>query len=192
MHSAVTQTRGICFSAQPCCTATQYRHRRVDEQLSRHYPKVGCLDESLAPAAIVRYWNYPAAGGCAMTVGRKPYLGVAKLKLREPEPIIGMPGMPGMPAVGLGAAPAVWKSMAPAFSGVVIWLAGFQPPGTDNEPTSVARPIPADTGAPPPPKSSGTCKEDGADDNAGMPPPPPRGRRRRDLRKPPPAHTSAS
>ena len=91
-----------------------------------------------------------------------------------------MPGMPGIPgmfsATRFGAAfqPAVWNAVA---AGLVTAFAGAQLCGTDNAPTGVARPTPADTAEPPrpgKPADAGAAPETN-DDKAGMPDPPPRG-----------------
>lgn len=89
-----------------------------------------------------------------MTVGRKPYRGAAKPKPRPAEPTIGIPGIPGIPDIPCAPTPdAVVQPAAgnAVTEELVTGAAEAQLCGTDNAPTKVARPIPADTADPPRP-----------------------------------------
>src|SRR6202012_4232733 len=69
---------------------------------------------------------YPAAGGCATTVGRNPYRGAAKPHPppRPPAPpIIGIPGMPGVPGVPATSSTPGGLYHPSAGDAVAAWLA---------------------------------------------------------------------
>src|SRR5277367_3998958 len=109
---------------------------------------------------VVAPFRYPAAGGCATTVGLNPYRGAAKPHPRPPAPpAIGIPGMPGAPGVadassipgGLYQPPACAGDGAAAAAWLAAGAAAAQLCGTDIVPTKVARPTPADTAWPPRP-----------------------------------------
>src|ERR1700722_4543840 len=93
--------------------------------------------------------GHPAAGGCATTIGRNPYLGAAPLMWFPAGLANGIPGMPAATAGGAlsGASPNIGAR------GLVTGAIAFQLGGTASAPSAVPRPRAADTAPPTPPSS---------------------------------------